>query len=672
MSQANYIWSQRVLLGAWLVAAPLLAQTSQQQPTPQAVPPASGKQPQVLFERHGDSPEPDSDRKPLVADEAVPEVTAAQRTAIAVRSYDLDVHVVPATGDFAVHGRIVVRNRSLAPLTLLPLQVSSSLHWDSVAILTAAGQLVPLKLVQHRLETDADHTGFASEAVLTLEHPLAPDATLELDVLYSGTVAANATRLERIGASKEQAAGTDWDSIDVDTVALRGFGNVLWYPVVSPALFLGDGNNLFAAVGHAKFAGTTTPVRLRLALEYSSDAPAVAYFAGKPATFQLLSNNAADHDARSGGVAVAEWKLPAAGFRTLNLFVFSSKPLTLVRAVDQKASAQFSSSSEAESESGAPLVDVLGVEAKVAPKLAVMARSQVPLLNEWLGPKPIMPLTLVEEHTQPFEDGALLVGPANSFAVSGSEPMLAYSLTRAWVQTGDAWIDEGLAQFFALLSIERERGRDDAIAEMNTLLRPLPIGEPAFTSAADVEKASPGQPLIAATEEVFYRRKAAAVWWMLRELAGQEALSAALGSLRTLPANTDARARALAFENKLEAVSHKDFGWFFHDWVLNDLGLPDLTLVDVTPRPLPAGKGHDTGWLVAVTVRNDGAATADVPLTIRSGSATSTRRLRIAGFTTVTERVLVHTEPSEVLLNDGSTPEVRTSFHSRQLHLTTQ
>jgi len=70
-----------------------------------------------------------------------------------------------------------------------------------------------------------------------------------------------------------------------------------------------------------------------------------------------------------------------------------------------------------------------------------------------------------------------------------------------------------------------------------------------------------------------------------------------------------------------------------------------------------------------VTVRNDGAAAAEVPVTIRSDTFTTTSRLRIAGFASATARVLVEAPPSEVLVNDGSTPEVRDSIHKTSVTL---
>jgi hypothetical protein len=87
----------------------------------------------------------------------------------------------------------------------------------------------------------------------------------------------------------------------------------------------------------------------------------------------------------------------------------------------------------------------------------------------------------------------------------------------------------------------------------------------------------------------------------------------------------------------------------------------------VEPHLLPAGESHASGWLVSVTVRNDGGAAADVPVVIRSGTFSTTRRMRIAGFDTSTERVLVESAPSEVVVNDGSTPEVSSSTHTQKI-----
>jgi hypothetical protein len=244
---------------------------------------------------------------------------------------------------------------------------------------------------------------------------------------------------------------------------------------------------------------------------------------------------------------------------------------------------------------------------------------------------------------------------------------LTHSLAHAWVQTGQPWMDEGLAQFAALLWAEQQQGRAAAVAQLQELERPLDLAEIVVDPAANAAKAE-GQPLIAASDELYYRRKAAAVWWMLRDIVGDDELRAALAAWCVQPVSMKSpREQAVAFEHLLEKTSGKSLGWFFADWVLRDRGLPDLTIVAVEPHLLPAGETHASGWLVSVTVRNDGGAVADVPLVIRSGTFSTTRRMRIGAFTSSTERVLVESAPTEVVVNDGSTPEVRSSMHTQQV-----
>jgi aminopeptidase N len=155
---------------------------------------------------------------------------------------------------------------------------------------------------------------------------------------------------------------------------------------------------------------------------------------------------------------------------------------------------------------------------------------------------------------------------------------------------------------------------------------------------------------------------------MLRGIVGEDALRETLAAWRMQPPSlASAREQALALEKLLEKTSGKDLAWFFHDWVLNDQGLPDLSIADVITRDLSSDQLHKSGWLVSVTVRNDGGATAEVPVIIRSGTFSTTRRLLVPAHGQASDRVLVEAAPTQVLLNDGTTPEVRTSLHQRDL-----
>ncbi len=671
-----------------------------QQPT-QPAPLAQPAQPEpytpggtILIQSHGDPP-PAPDGNPAAApgleprtpgtqptSAAVPDITDATRSAFAITAYDLDLRLAPATAHAAMRAILTLKNLSAEPQPRLALQISSTLAWESATLVSGATR-TPLPLVQHLLDTDADHTGQATEAVFTLPAPLAPGDTLTLDTFYSGTLPQSAARLERIGATPAQALDTDWDAASpipssALTVALRGFGNVLWLPAASPQLFLGDGNALFQAVDLQRLRAQSATLRLRLSVAYPGNPgttpPAAAYLNGRrqPLTAHpdiahpdsVISGTEPDPPASPAdpsstkvvedstdplpGIATAEFPAAPIGFGLPSLFVLS-QPETLLPAPP-----------------ATPFLAVAATEDGPLPRLTDSAQSILPLLTDWFGPHPLSALTLLDNPGQPFEQGPLLVGPIAVLAASSSSPALAHSLTHAWVQTGQPWLDEGLAQFVSLLWIEQQQGRAAALAQLNDLLAPLALADPTPEQLASTPDT--GQPLISATTELYTRRKAASIFWQLRALAGDQPLQQALTAFRSQPlSHASAADQALDFEHLLERTSGKDLAWFFNDWVFHDRGLPDLTLVDVIPRELPAGPGHNIGWLVAVTVRNEGAAAAEVPLVIRSGTYSHTQPMRIPGLSSVTSRIVVESAPTEVLLNDGSVPEVRTSTHTRDV-----
>jgi hypothetical protein len=681
---------------------------------------------QVLFQSHGappQAPDPNADidragdgsvangTMPAQAHAGEPaagtpaDISDDVRSAITITGYDLDARLLPARSRLTMRALLTIRNDSTQPLPRLALQVSSSLRWESVTMI-GNGAPASLPLVQHLIETDADHTGKANEAILLLPRPLAPGASVRLDAFYAGTIAQDGSRLARIGADATQAADADWDQIGLhaggaSNIALRGFGNVLWYPVSSPQYFLGQGNELFEAIGRMRLREAAAEVHLRLAIEFQGEPPTAVYFCGRRSDLHTISDNADAPVATNEGWATAEFAAEPLGYRAMSLFVLNGKEDIVAsvqgegwkpEAATVAAEPAFSSSTGASqtaapakpppsldtsgapeaSPGGAPVLAVATDSTVVPSQLTGAAQPIVPVLAVWFGQHPPSAVTLIDHPGQAYEDGPLVVAPAAALASPEQSSALAYSLAHAWVQTGQPWIDEGLSGFASLVVSESQHGRDAALSELSELLRPLQIAEPGFDSetAENAPGAPQGQPLIAATSEVYYRRKAAAVFWMLRSVLGDAALGEAI---RTLVAEPPSRAtateQALALEKLLEKTSGKDLGWLFNDWVLHDRGLPDLSFVDVTPRALPTGPGHDSGWLVAVTMRNDGGATADVPVVVRSGAVSSMQRMRIAPFSEAVARILMAEAPTEVIVNDGSMPEVRTPQHVRTIVL---
>lgn len=689
----------------------LAAAGTAQTPAPAAPPPApESQQPapppahrgQILIQSHeGDIAAPAPDTANPAPQWAQPgadarvDVSDADREAVTFTRYDLDARLRLQSAGLEVRARITVRNDGKAPLAHIPLQISSSLRWENATLVSGAERL-KLPLAQHRLDTDTDHTGAATEAVLTLPAPLAPGAEVSLDLFYAGTAAQSGARLARLGAGTAQQAHADWDAVGPAWTGLRGFGDVLWFPVASPQLFLADGNSLFTAIGRMRLREQAAAVRLRLSVEYTGEAPAAAYFCGRRAALKAVADDPDAPVATGSGIATADFSEEPLGFRTLTLFVVENAETLLGATTPGTASAEpvtpaspvFSSSNPATASPAPatapsparprtasvsfeePLVALASADPATGTGLGSAADRAAALLAEWMGNRPLSALTVLDHSGQPFQDGPLLVAPAATLQTSPELPALAYSLTHAWVQTGQPWIDEGLAQFFALLTTEREAGREAALDQLNGLLQPVALAEPDLASATD---SKPGQPLISAADELFYRRKAAAVWWMLRDIAGESALRSALSAWRTQPASRDTpETQAVAFERVLEKLSGKDLGWFFSDWVLRDRGLPDLSIAEVSTSRTPAGQGHNAGWLVALTVRNEGAAAAEVPFSVRSGQFTTGGRIRVPAFGRTTERVLVESSPTEVVVNDGSTPEQRVSRHTRRLEAAPQ
>ncbi len=621
-----------------MLCAAANAQTAQTAPPSQAPSTENAPTPHgtVLFKRDQDSP-PVQKTVQTPAQQTVVDVTDKERTSLTFTTYDLDVHLTPAKSQLAVHAAFTVRNSGQAPLTRLVFQLSSSLHWDSFAIENPGG-VVSLPFVQHTIDTDADHTGKAAEAVVSLPQALAPGATVALTSFYSGEIAQSGNRLERIGAPEDQAARADWDRISPELTALRGFGNVLWYPTAAAPVFLGDGAKLFQSVGLAKLQQSKAITHLRLTVDYVGDAPDAAFFCGRREQLTAVSENADLPVAQSPGMAIADFPKQLLGFRTPSLFV------------TDRAGTVTSDS----------LISAVTDHYDALPNYDAAAEKVRPLLKEWIGPGPLAMLYLIDHEGQPFEDDALLVSPMRAADPALLSAPLVHSLSHAWFRSSHVWLDEGVAQFLSLLWIEQGEGREAAVKQLEQEANTLALAEPVVARDASGD---PGQSLIEARDEVYYRTKAAAVLWMLRSIVGDEALKRGLQLYRK-DAKQDADPKE--FQRVLEKAAQRDLNWFFDDWVYRDRGLPDLTIASVAPRALE-NKGDAQSWLVAVEVRNDGGAAAEVPVTVRSGTLTASQKLRIAGHSSASTRIVFQGIPDEVIVNDGSVPEVTSATHTREL-----
>ncbi|GGA79050.1 hypothetical protein GCM10011507_32870 [Edaphobacter acidisoli] len=590
----------------------------------------------VLFSRDQNSTPAKKDESAQLEEPKVP-VTDVERSSLTFTAYDLDVHLAPEKAQLAVHARFTVRNSGTQPLSRLVIQISSQLDWQSFSLEGQQG-VTQLAFVEHGIDTDLDHTGKASEAVVRLPGPLAPGATATVSAFYSGEVRQSANRLERIGAPTSDAARADWDQVAPDLTALRGFGDVLWYPVAAAPVFLGDGAKLFHEIGENRLRQADATVRLRLAVSYVGDPPDAAFFCGRREQLVAVSENANVPVAQSPGVATAEFAARPLGFRPMSLFVTDQAPTV----TDDK------------------VIGVVTDHYDAVPMYAAAEAKVRPMLADWLGTAPLTMLDVLDHPGQPFEDDALLVVPVHAADPDQLAPVLVHSLTHAWFRSSHEWLDEGVPEFMGLVWLERTQGRDAALKRLQGQVNALALVEPTPKDGTVIG----GESLIDATGEVYYRTKAAAVLWMLRGIVGDAALKTALQRYR-MAGKDDADPET--FERVLEAASRRDLRWFFDDWVYRDRGLPDLSIASVTPSPMPGTGLRGVSWLVAVDVRNDGAAAAEVPVTVRSGDLTITQRLRIPGQSDASTRIVFAGVPREVVVNDGSVPEVTAWSHTKEI-----
>lgn len=556
---------------------------------------------------------------------AQPVANDGEREAIRVTAIDLDVHLRPAASQLAARAQLTIRNDSNHPIAHIPLQLSSSLRWERLRLNGHEAHFTVATL-----NTDVDHTGQLREAAIELPTPLAAGASVSVDASYSGTIEQSARRLLAIGTPEALARHSDWDEISTSFTGLRGLGNVVWYPAASVPVILGDGARLFDEMGRHKQRLLGTTMRTRLTVEFPRGlAPTVAVLNGHAVPLRVVDASLSlDASSEVSSVATAEQDT-VLGFQAPSLFVAQRKSheaanTTVWTTVDHAVSGD------------------LWLEA---------ARVVHPLVTRWLGSRPHAELTLLDlpdAEDTPFESGALLATSLGDASPEQLNGILAHALSHATTNSlsapPPAWLDEGVAHFVGTLWVERKRGREAALTALEAGRSSLALVEPESPGRG------PGEPLTMPTEPAYYRTKAAYVLWMLRDMLGDEALAAALSGYD--PA-------ANSFQKLLEKASNRSsLNWFFADWVTADKGLPDLTIDGAFPTAAQAGN-----YLVAVAISNNGYAAAELPVTVRSATNSTTERVLVPAHDKVTQRLLVLGKPTEVQVNDGIVPEAQSTVH---------
>ncbi len=536
------------------------------------------------------------------------------REAFTFTNYDLSVRIEPEQQRLGVRGKITLRNDSASPQKIAVLQISSSLDWRSIR----AGDRA-VQFVTQTYTSDIDHTGALSEAIVTLPQSVAPKATVELEIAYEGVILLDATRLTRIGTPEAAAKSSDWDRITAKFTAVRGAGNVAWYPIATDVADLSEGDGLSEVLGRWKAREADSKMEVRF------DSPTVAGDASPPIT---LCGGTELHAVTRGGSPRSPWS--QCSYQPLGLSV----PAFVVASygiVDRPAITVYN----------------LPEHAVAAEAYAEAAGKTAPLITEWFGPSRRKAETadLVDPDAAPFESGSLLLTPLTVADTKLAGLVAAHQLAHASFYSSRPWIDEGLAHFAQALYLEQQRGRQTAVDYMGLHRAAFSQAEKQIAASSPDDEAN--RSLVRTTNEELYRSKAMYVWWMLNDMVGEQALKKAFAAYRP-----EQDKEPSYMPHLIQAQTQRDLEWFFDDWVYRDRGLPDFKVESAFSR-----KTANDAYVLTITIDNLGSAGAEVPLTVRFAGGEIGRRLEVRAKSRAVIRVETSAEPHEIVVNDGSVPE---------------
>jgi hypothetical protein len=540
-----------------------------------------------------------------------------EREAFTIAKYELEIRLEPEQQRLGARGKITLRNDSTQPRKVVALQISSSLNWRSIRVDGKAVQYVSQPYM-----SDIDHTGALSEAIVTLPAEIKPKDSVELEVGYEGVIPRDVTRLTRIGVPDEIARHSSWDQISPSFTAVRGAGYVAWYPITTESADFSEGNSLFEVADRwkAREAGSEFRVRLRFS-EASSEGPPTLLCDGH-------GGDSAEFERNHAVSADCTWSPLGTVTPTFAMAEYVDGSRALLR-----------------------LFSFPGHEAGAATYSNALDPA-MKFVSEWFGP-PSRPVTIADfadPHSAPFESGTLLMASlaAEDSKLAGIN--LVHELVHSALLSSRPWVYEGLAHFAEAMYRQEQGGRQAALDLLGLHRAAFLDSEKEISAAPQGKGSGVGQPLASTFDETYYRSKAAYVWWMLRDMVGDDALKQAIRKYR---AEDDKDPKYV--EHLIESAAKRDLGWFFDDWVYQDRGLPDFHVQSV--HPWKTEKTENNMQIVTVTLENLGNAGAEVPFTISFEGGEVTKRIEVRAKSTATTRVELPGTASEIVVNDGSVPE---------------
>jgi len=554
---------------------------------------------------------------------------ALDREAFTITRYQLEVQIDRTSHVMAVTGQLTMRNDSQSPQKNVTLQVSSSLSWNGIVV-----DRKPIEWIGNEYTSDIDHTGGLAEAILTLPEEVSPAGTITLEVQYGGTVIPDATRLTRMGAPTEMALRNDWDQISEPFTAIRGLGFVVWYPVSLPAVSMSDGNAVFDAIAAWKVRHQRTEFDVRIHVISGDTKLCIAGNATTSSCGDLGETEnprkGGQVDQISNGIHLSGLGEVVPAFSVANYVQLDRPGLTLFHTPERIS---------------------------LARDYAAAAEANESLLHEWLNPAAQMPvmIELTDPNANPYQNGAVLFTPLRQSESATLGLLLMPAQVAARFPTPRRWIEDGLQRFLQAVSVERRSGRKGALQFLGEYLAPLGKAEetanPETGAGAKTSDAHPGNDtLLNTSDEILLRGKGSFVFWMLRDMVGDESLQHALAAYRP-----GADLNPAYFQNLLQEGKKHDLEWFFDDWVYRNRGFPDFRVENAYVRPLL----DDPSKLVRVTVtiENRGGAGAEVPVLIQTPGGEKIVRVLVKAHQKASGRSQAPAAPTKVVVNDGSVPE---------------
>jgi hypothetical protein len=541
---------------------------------------------------------------------------ALEREAFTVAKYDLTITLEPQQQRLGARGKITLRNDSGHPQKIVALQISSALNWRSIRV---DGK--PVQYVSQPYTSDIDHTGALSEAIVTLPAEIKPKDSVGLEIGYEGVIPLDTTRLTRIGVPEGIAKHSSWDQISPPFTAVRGAGYVAWYPITTEAADFSEGNSLFEVVDRWKKREQDASMTLSLS---NTDAET------GDANLMLLCNGAWMSGDTRGGSSHDRWA-------TCEYIRFGLTTPTFAMADYHH---------QEQSKPPLHLFSLPGDEAGAATYSSALEPA-AKFVTGWFG-SPSVPIAIADfadPNSTPFESGTLLMASmaAEDSKLAGIN--LVHELVHSALPSSRPWVYEGLAHFAEALYRQDQGGRQAALDFLGQHREAFVDSEKEISAAP---QKNAGQPLATTFDETYYRSKAAYVWWMLRDMMGDDALKQAIHNYR---AKDDKDPKYV--QQLIEAAAKRDLGWFFDDWVYQDRGLPDFRVQSVHPW-----KTENGAHIITVTLENVGNVGAEVPFTIIFEGGEVTKRIEVRARSTASTRVELLGTASEIRVNDGSVPEI--------------